>query len=368
YCNAKDEDGEYLNDEDIDGHMAFLLFAAFDTTTSALTNILYYLGKNPEWQDKVRNEIFSIKNEMPTFDDVYRTWYRVQNQTNRWPNTASERRPIKLYEMHIEKHIGLLPIGQIRRSMIMKVMEPIFIKNPPLADYLLSYLSEVLATAVVDRLIDENPCPRKPQVPLIERRHHVSKILAHEEMPALMGWLEDAPLSEAMKVAMRMAVITAQKARVIVAMEWQHFDLASGIWTFPGPNLNAEKPACAKLIRVFSSKLPDYLCSALNNLYERRSSDNFVFSVDGKKPFHSTVLRQNFQKCDLVKVLDFRTTFQSWCLHQTPPVDANLIARYIEHSRSGLEDYTRRLDMFNQRMDLAERYCSFVMKSVEFKL
>ena len=47
YCNAQDEDGEYLNDEDIDGHMAFLLFAAFDTTTSALTNILYYLGKKP---------------------------------------------------------------------------------------------------------------------------------------------------------------------------------------------------------------------------------------------------------------------------------------------------------------------------------
>ena len=70
YCNALDEDGEYLDEEDIDGHMAFLLFAAFDTTTSALTNILYYLGKNPEWQEKVRNEIFSIKNEMPTFDDM----------------------------------------------------------------------------------------------------------------------------------------------------------------------------------------------------------------------------------------------------------------------------------------------------------
>ena len=28
------------------------------------------LGKNPEWQEKVRNEIFSIKNEMPTFDDM----------------------------------------------------------------------------------------------------------------------------------------------------------------------------------------------------------------------------------------------------------------------------------------------------------
>ena len=62
YCNAQDEDGEYLEDVDIDGHMAFLLFAAFDTTTSALTNILYYLGKNPQWQEKVRDEIFSVKN------------------------------------------------------------------------------------------------------------------------------------------------------------------------------------------------------------------------------------------------------------------------------------------------------------------
>ena len=70
YCNAQDEDGEYLDDEDIDGHIAFLLFAAFDTTTSALTNILYYLGKNPEWQDKVRDEIFGVNNEMPTFDDM----------------------------------------------------------------------------------------------------------------------------------------------------------------------------------------------------------------------------------------------------------------------------------------------------------
>ena len=70
YCNAQDEDGEYLEDVDIDGHMAFLLFAAFDTTTSALTNILYYLGKNPQWQEKVRDEIFSVSNEMPTFEDM----------------------------------------------------------------------------------------------------------------------------------------------------------------------------------------------------------------------------------------------------------------------------------------------------------
>jgi hypothetical protein len=303
--------------------------------------------------------------EMPTFDDVYRTWYSMQKQTNRWPNLASKRRPIKLYEMHIEQHIGLLPIAKIRRSLIMRFMEPIFIKNPPLADYLLAYLSEVLSTAVADRLIDENPCPRKPRVSLKDRRRHASKMLVHEEMPALMVSLENSALAKSMKVAMQMAVITAQKTNVIVAMEWQHFDPICGIWTLPDRNLDSEYPDCAALTRAFSSKLPDYLCTALNDLYELRLNNTFVFSVDGKNPIRADVMEQNFHKCVAVKGLNFGAILKSWCSHQTPPVDANLVARYVDHSRSGLEEYARRLDMFNQRMHLAERYCAFVMTSVE---
>ena len=306
--------------------------------------------------------------EMPTFDDVYRTWYSMQKQTNRWPNLASKRRPIKLYEMHIEQHIGLLPIAKIRRSLIMRFMEPIFIKNPPLADYLLAYLSEVLSTAVADRLIDENPCPRKPRVSLKDRRRHASKMLVHEEMPALMVSLENSALAKSMKVAMQMAVITAQKTNVIVAMEWQHFDPICGIWTLPDRNLDSEYPDCAALTRAFSSKLPDYLCTALNDLYELRLNNTFVFSVDGKNPIRADVMQQNFHKCVAVTGLDFGAILKSWCSHQTPPVDANLVARYVDHSRSGLEEYARRLDMFNQRMHLAERYCAFVMTSVDAEL
>jgi cytochrome P450 len=46
------------------------MFAAFDTTTSALTNILYYLGTHPEWQDKVRAEITQIGNKDLTYEDA----------------------------------------------------------------------------------------------------------------------------------------------------------------------------------------------------------------------------------------------------------------------------------------------------------
>ena len=86
YCNAKDEDGSFLDPIDIDGHIAFLMFAAFDTTTSALTNILYYLGTHTEWQDRVRNEINQIGKEDLTYEDassMLQTEY-VFNETMRF--------------------------------------------------------------------------------------------------------------------------------------------------------------------------------------------------------------------------------------------------------------------------------------------
>lgn len=57
-CHAVSEDGEtYLDDEVID-HMIFLLMAAHDTTTSTLSALFYELAKHPEWQDRLRSELW----------------------------------------------------------------------------------------------------------------------------------------------------------------------------------------------------------------------------------------------------------------------------------------------------------------------
>lgn len=57
-CHAVSEDGEtYLDDEVID-HMIFLLMAAHDTTTSTLSALFYELAKHPEWQERLRAELW----------------------------------------------------------------------------------------------------------------------------------------------------------------------------------------------------------------------------------------------------------------------------------------------------------------------
>jgi cytochrome P450 len=55
-CTAVSEEGERLTDEQVVDHVIFFMMAAHDTTTSALTSLVYELGRHPSWQDRLRQE------------------------------------------------------------------------------------------------------------------------------------------------------------------------------------------------------------------------------------------------------------------------------------------------------------------------
>jgi cytochrome P450 len=64
-CHARTDDGEMFTDEDVVNHMIFLMMAAHDTSTITTSAVTYYLGKYPEWQDKVRAESLALGDEPP---------------------------------------------------------------------------------------------------------------------------------------------------------------------------------------------------------------------------------------------------------------------------------------------------------------
>jgi cytochrome P450 len=60
FCRATREDGQHMTDGEIIDHMNFLMMAAHDTITSSVTSLIWMLAKNPEWQEKVRQECLSV--------------------------------------------------------------------------------------------------------------------------------------------------------------------------------------------------------------------------------------------------------------------------------------------------------------------
>ncbi|MDL5154430.1 cytochrome P450 [Actinomycetospora termitidis] len=59
-CRARSDEGETFSDDDVVNHMIFLLMAAHDTSTITLSMMSYLLAKNPEWQEKLREESFAL--------------------------------------------------------------------------------------------------------------------------------------------------------------------------------------------------------------------------------------------------------------------------------------------------------------------
>lgn len=70
FCHLRDADGKPFTDSEIRDHVIFLLFAAHDTTTSALSAILFALADNPQWQETLREEMFGLGKDEIAFDDI----------------------------------------------------------------------------------------------------------------------------------------------------------------------------------------------------------------------------------------------------------------------------------------------------------
>jgi cytochrome P450 len=69
-CRSEDDDGARFTPADIVNHMIFLLMAAHDTTAIALSMLAYELGRNREWQNRLREEAVARPVDVPTLGDL----------------------------------------------------------------------------------------------------------------------------------------------------------------------------------------------------------------------------------------------------------------------------------------------------------
>lgn len=69
-CRAETEEGESFTDDDVVNHMIFLMMAAHDTTTITLCNLIYWLARHPQWQQRIREESLALSKTQLNYDDL----------------------------------------------------------------------------------------------------------------------------------------------------------------------------------------------------------------------------------------------------------------------------------------------------------
>ena len=70
FCREKDEAGDYYTDQEIADQTIFLLFAAHDTTTAAITHTIYYLAKHPALKEKLYRECVALGKDQLDYEDL----------------------------------------------------------------------------------------------------------------------------------------------------------------------------------------------------------------------------------------------------------------------------------------------------------
>ncbi|HEY9035720.1 MAG TPA: cytochrome P450 [Pseudomonadales bacterium] len=78
FCREKDENGNYFSDEEITNQTIFLLFAAHDTTTAAITHTIYFLARHPEIKERLYQECLAVGKTELDYDDLDKVPYMQQ--------------------------------------------------------------------------------------------------------------------------------------------------------------------------------------------------------------------------------------------------------------------------------------------------
>lgn len=103
FSRATDENGEFFSHKEVTDQAIFLMFAAHDTTTAAITHAIYYLARNPDIKAKLYKEIDSIELDGLLWEDQEKLPYlqMVFNEVQRIrPSVPSvPRRTIRECEM-----------------------------------------------------------------------------------------------------------------------------------------------------------------------------------------------------------------------------------------------------------------------------
>ncbi len=70
FCRERREDGELFSDDDVIDHICFLMMAAHDTTTSALSSAVLELALDQDLQETIRAECRALGSEFLPYDEL----------------------------------------------------------------------------------------------------------------------------------------------------------------------------------------------------------------------------------------------------------------------------------------------------------
>ncbi|MFZ4072545.1 MAG: tyrosine-type recombinase/integrase [Caulobacterales bacterium] len=259
--------------------------------------------------------------------------------------------------------IGDVPVDQIDRSMVLRIVEPLWGVKTETGNRVRARIAAVLDWAAEAGLRDPNaPNPaRKDQFKKsLPPQRKVQKVRHHAAIA-----IDDAPhFARALCVksgigprAFEFCILTATRTSETLEAKWSEIDLDHAVWTIP-----AERMKMGVAHRV---PLSGRALAILAEMRPLRRDDDYVFpGAKAGRPLSNMVFLMQLRKVgrDDITAHGFRSTFRDWCAERTEVLGEVAEAALAHAVGSKVEAAYRRGDLFDKRRDLMARWAAFLLE------
>lgn len=182
--------------------------------------------------------------------------WRNRKHVQQWGNT------LKTYAYPV---IGEVRVRDIDTAMIMRILQPIWIKKAETARRVRGRIKAILdAEAVLGHRTGSNPARYVDHLQIVlprskkrsQVRHHPA--LPWEELPAFIRELEQRPRRAAR--ILHLLILTATRTNEVRYARPEEFDLGNRVWSIPGDRTKSGRPLrvplCEQAVDIVRSALP----------------------------------------------------------------------------------------------------------------
>lgn len=290
---------------------------------------------------------------VPTFGayaDVY-----VARMSPSWKNPKHK----KQWEMSLKAYclpIRDLRIDKIDTELVMKVLQPIWLKVPVTATRLRGRIERVLDAARVEKFrTGENPARWRGQLDVLLPRRKRGSEKHHAALPSEDMWSFMTALKASDAIAARaleFCVLTATRTSEVIGAQWNEFDLDRATWTIPAHRM--------KTGREHRIPLSPRALEIVRELHNARISMQVFPSHHGRRLSNMAMLkvmqRTGFEHAT---VHGFRSTFRDWAA-ETTTFAHEVCEMALAHTIANkAEAAYRRGDLFEKRRELMNAWAVF---------
>ncbi len=295
--------------------------------------------------------------KVPTFREAAEKTFEANRP--RWKNEKHVKNWIQSMEKYAFPVLWDIPVDQIGREEVLRILTPIWTSRPERARRLRQRIRTVLGWCQAHNYCEHNPAGEgiSAALPSVPTGKAHFRALLYAEVPRALEIIEASRASMAAKLALRFLVLTAARSGEVRAATWGEIDIEGRTWTIPGERMKGGK----------EHRVP--LSDEAAKVHERaRALDDgsglvFPSPVRKGKPLSDMSLTKVLRDTGLAEktvVHGFRTAFRTWASEKTNADHAVMELSLAHAVGSAVERSYARSDLFAKRARLMESWGAFV--------